>query len=162
MHCERINRDLYLLLFDTVGISQRIESMVHRRCPPSETVAIIVVLAKAEVKQSFRMRVRLEARYGMCLLLLHLLLSRAHAHYFNARSEVLISTLSVRRWVLCDLVSFPRSLPARSTSESFPVSFPDALSRKIIWQIAWDREEVSFASVAWVVRTLIKRDKGKT
>ena len=32
---------------------------------PGETVAIMVVLAKTEVKQSFRMRVSLEARYGM-------------------------------------------------------------------------------------------------
>ena len=99
---------------------------------PGETVAIMVVLAKTEVKQSFRMRVSSEARYGTCLLLPLLLLSRAHTHSFKARSDVLISALSVRRWVLCDFVSFPRSLPARSTGESFPLSLPVALSRRII------------------------------
>lgn len=51
-------------------------------------------------------------------------------------------------------MSEPRSLPARSTNESFPRSLEVSLSRRTIWQMACDRDEVSFASVAWVVRFL--------
>ena len=113
----------------------------------------MVVLARLDVKQSFKMRVSFDARYGTCFEDP----PSALIHSFNARSEVLISELSVRLCLLCDLVSDPRSLPARSTSESFPLSFLLSLSLNTIWQIAWEREEVSLASVVWVVRFLRKR-----
>ena len=73
-------------------------------------------------------------------------------HSLRARSDLLISEDSVRRWRLWDLVSEPRSDPARSTRESLPLRRPVSEERRRIWQMAWEREEVSLASVAWVVR----------
>ena len=114
---------------------------------PGETVAIIVVLARLDVKQSFRIKVSFDARYGTCLAEPRLL-SRALMHSFRASRDVLISELSVLLWRLWDFVSAPRSLPARSTKDNLPRSLPSVLFRKTIWQIAWDLEDVSFASVA--------------
>jgi hypothetical protein len=96
-----------------------------------ETVAIIVVLAKLDVKQSLRIRVSFDALYGTCFGFPRPQ-SRALIHSFNARSDVLISELSVRLWRSCDLVSDPRSLPARSTSDSFPLSLEETLSLRMI------------------------------
>ena len=62
-------------------------------------MAIMVVFAKADVKQSLRIRVNLDARYGTCLFPI-LLSSRARMHSFKASKDVLISALSVRR---CEL-----------------------------------------------------------
>lgn len=112
---------------------------------PGETVAIIVVRASDDVKQSFKIKVNFEARYGTCF---EDPLSNARIHSFKANKEVLISELSVRLWRLCDFVSEPRSLPARSTRDNLPLSFPVSLCLSIIWQIAWERDDVSFASVA--------------
>ena len=59
---------------------------------PGETVAIIVVRARLEVKQSFRIKVSLEARYGTCF---DEPPPSALIHSFKAKSDVLISELSV-------------------------------------------------------------------
>ena len=61
----------------------------------------------------------------------------------------------MRLCLLWDFVSDPRSLPARSTRESLPLSFDVDFSRKSIWQIACDLDDVSLASVACVVRLLL-------
>jgi hypothetical protein len=64
---------------------------------------------------------------------------------------LLISAPSILRCRLLLCVSCARSLPARSTSTSFPLaSSPPFLT--ITWQMAWERELVSLAAVAWVVR----------
>ena len=120
--------------------------------PPGDTVAIMVVRARLEVKQSLRIRVSLLALYGTCFELP----PRARIHSLSASKEVLISELSVLLWRLCDLVSLPLSLPAKSTRLNFPLRDWVSLSRSTIWQMACDLELVSFASVAWVVRFLQK------
>lgn len=98
---------------------------------PGETVAIIVVLANFDVKQSFKIRVNFEARYGTCEDP-PFPLSRARIHSFNARRLLLISEDSVLRCRLCDFVSVPLSDPAKSTRESLPLRRLEDLERKII------------------------------
>jgi hypothetical protein len=56
--------------------------------------------------------------------------------------------------VLWDFVLLPRLLPAKSTELSFPRSF--LFSRKMTWQMACNRDEVSSSSsVVWLVWRLI-------
>ena len=66
---------------------------------PGETVAIIVVRASLEVKQSLRIKVNFEALYGTCAVP-PLLLSNARIHSFNASKLLFISEDSVRLWRL--------------------------------------------------------------
>lgn len=84
---------------------------------PGETVAIMAVRASGAAKQSLRMSVSLLPRYGMCL---EVPSPKARMHSLSANKLVLMSALSARRWALCDDVSLPRSLPAKSTKDNLP------------------------------------------
>lgn len=62
---------------------------------------------------------------------------------------LLIYAPSILLCLLLLCVSWALSEPAKSTRTSFPTSSPPFLIRT--WHIAWERDEVSFATVAWVV-----------
>ena len=57
-----------------------------------------------------------------------------------------VSTIVARS--LLPLTSAPRSLPARSMRENFPCKvLARLLFRRIIWRMAWERDELAFAEV---------------
>ena len=93
--------------------------------------------------------VSFEARKGTCPLLL----SRARMHSFSARRLLLISAPSSLRYRLFDCVSWARSDPAKSTISNLPRPLP-CWSLTLIWHIACDLLDVSFAAVLWVVLSL--------
>lgn len=59
---------------------------------------------------------------------------------------------SVRLCHLCDFVLEPRSHPAKYTRDRFLPLAWFSMSRSSIWNMTWEREDVSFASIAWIVR----------
>lgn len=64
---------------------------------------------------------------------------------FSASRLLFISAASIRVCRSALDVSAPLSLPAKSTKENLPCSFP--FLRRIIWKQAWEREELEFANV---------------
>jgi len=93
--------------------------------------------------------VSLEARKGTC----ELRESRARMHSLSAKRLVLMEAPSMRRCLLLLWQSAARSEPAKSTKSSFPYVFP-LVFFTLIWQMAWERDEVSLAAVQRVVREL--------
>lgn len=121
---------------------------------PGDTQAIIMILELSPLawKESLRIRVSLEARKGTWSALS----SMARIHYFRASKlhnrTIYLLLMSAPSILLCLLllwVSWALSEPAKSTRISFPTSSLPLFMR--IWQMAWDLEEVSLATVAWVV-----------
>ena len=74
------------------------------------------VLALSPMKESLSTCVSLLARKGRCAPLR----PSARMHSFSASSDLLISAPSILVCRLAELVSAPRSLPARSISENLP------------------------------------------
>lgn len=75
-------------------------------------------------------------------------------HSFSARSDTFILAPSVRLFESLLLVSFPLSLPARSTIEILEygnLAFGSLYS--LISQMACERDETSLLTVEWVVRS---------
>mmetsp|Transcript_29748 Transcript_29748/g.59716 ORF Transcript_29748/g.59716 Transcript_29748/m.59716 type:complete len:275 (+) Transcript_29748:244-1068(+) len=116
------------------------------------TAATITVMAFFEVKDAFSTCVSFDARNDTCCPSVCM----ARMHSLRASKLLLISAPSVRSCRLWLLVSCPRSLPARSTTDSIPTSGCVASASpggcKKIWMMLWLRLEVSLASVLLVVR----------
>jgi hypothetical protein len=127
-----------------------------------DTVATITTRACEEVKLSRSTRVSLEARNGTCTcpppppLSVAARMARARMHSFSASSDLLISALSMRRCWLWLRLSAARSEPARSTREMEPCTRPSLL-RSVISQMACEREDWLFISVACVARAPLPR-----
>ena len=112
----------------------------------------MATLERGRTKESRNTMVSFDARKGTCASLV----ARPRMHSFNASKLVLISAdsvLSCRLWLR---VSWPRSLPAKSTSDRDPRCFP-SLSRIDILQTACDLEEASLTSVFCFVRSSLPR-----
>ena len=77
-------------------------------------------------------------------------ISRALMHSFKANKLLLIFAPSILRCRLLLRVSAARSDPAKSTKSNLPTVLPAAFLT-LIWQMACDLDEVSFATVEWVV-----------
>lgn len=114
---------------------------------PGETHAIMTIfeLSPLAWKESRNIRVSFDALNGTWSALS----SMALIHYFKASKLLLISAPSIRLWRLLLWVSWARYEPAKSTKSSFPTSSFPFFTK--IWQIAWEREDVSLATVACVV-----------
>ncbi len=74
-------------------------------------------------------------------------LPSALMHSLSASSDLLISAPSILVMRSAELVSLPRSLPAKSMSEILPCSF-FSLFFRMIWKTAWERDECWLADVA--------------
>jgi hypothetical protein len=80
-------------------------------------------------------------------------ISIALMHSFNPSKDLLISAPSTCLSLLFDLQSCALSEPAKSTKRSLPACLTPS-SWILIWQTAWERDEVSLAFVACVVLRL--------
>ena len=103
----------------------------------------IITVRHLPMKESLRTRVSLLPRKGRCFLAK----SRALMHSFRANKLLLISAPSYLVLVLVFFTSPPRSLPAKSIKLIFPCFLPVPTFLRLISNIAWDLEELSFMPV---------------
>lgn len=118
-----------------------------------QAIITIFELSPLAWKESLRISVSLDALKGTwsalsSIALMHSLSASKLNYHINYLLLIYAPSILLCRLLLC--VSWARSDPARSTSTNFPKSLSPFLIR--IWQIACEREEVSFATVACVVR----------
>ena len=110
---------------------------------PGLIQAIITIFELSSFKnESLSTIVSFEALNGTW----ELLVSRALIHSLSANKLLLISAPSILLCLLLLCVSWALSEPARSTKSNLPTVLPEP-SLTLIWQMAWDLEDVSLATV---------------
>mmetsp|Transcript_26562 Transcript_26562/g.68982 ORF Transcript_26562/g.68982 Transcript_26562/m.68982 type:complete len:300 (-) Transcript_26562:991-1890(-) len=124
---------------------------VHDTLGPTQ--AIIATRLRGRTKESRRTMVNFEARNGTCASFV----ARPRMHSLSANKLLLISADSVRSCRLWLRVSWPRSLPARSTNERLPLDLP-SLSLIDILHTACERDDASLTSVFCFVRSSFPRE----